>query len=134
MPFNADIVAQAMRNPFFREVVSTGPHAQVVVMNIPPGGEIGEEVHDKVDQALVFVEGEGTVMLDGRPTRAAANRLVHVTAGTPHNVLNDGTEDLKLYTIYTSPMHAHGAIHRTKAEADAAEGHHASHVLASAAR
>jgi mannose-6-phosphate isomerase-like protein (cupin superfamily) len=134
MPFNADIVAQARRNPFFREVVSTGPHAQVVVMTIPPGGEIGEEIHDDVDQALVFVEGEGTAVLDGHRSPVSTNYLVHVTAGTRHNVLNDGPVDLKLYTVYTAPQHAHGAIHRTKAEADAAEGHHAHPEMVSAAR
>ena len=123
MPFNADIVAQARRNPFFREVLSTGPHAQVVVMTIPPGGEIGEEIHDGVDQALVFVEGEGVVVLDGDRSPVSTDHLVHVTAGTRHNVLNQGDVDLKLYTVYTTPMHAHGAIHRTKAEADAAEHH-----------
>lgn len=134
MPFNADIVAQARRNPFFREVVSTGPHAQVVVMTIPPGGEIGEEVHDDVDQALVFVEGEGIAVLEGHRTPVSANFLVHVTAGTRHNVLNEGSVDLKLYTVYTSPKHAHGAIHRTKAEADAAEGHHALPAMVTTAR
>src|ERR1700675_2891111 len=56
-PFNGDILVRAKRNTFFREVVSTGPHAQVVVMSIPPAGEIGEEVHNDVDQVLVFVEG-----------------------------------------------------------------------------
>ena len=66
MTYNEDILAQATRNSFFREVVSTGPHAQVVVMSIPPGGEIGEEVHDDVDQVLVFVEGEGVAILEGQ--------------------------------------------------------------------
>jgi mannose-6-phosphate isomerase-like protein (cupin superfamily) len=62
-PFVGDIVALAKRNPYFREVVSTGPHAQVVVMTIPPGGEIGEEVHGDVDQVLVVVEGDGIAVL-----------------------------------------------------------------------
>jgi hypothetical protein len=50
MPFNEDIVKRAMANSYFREVLATGPHSQVVVMSIPPGGDIGEEVHDDVDQ------------------------------------------------------------------------------------
>jgi mannose-6-phosphate isomerase-like protein (cupin superfamily) len=123
MPFNEDILARAKRNSFFREVVSTGPHAQVVVMSIPPAGEIGEEVHHDVDQVLVFVEGEGVAVLEGQRSAVSPGRLVHVPAGTCHNFVNEGSVDLKLYTVYTAPKHAPGTIHRTKAEADADEKH-----------
>jgi mannose-6-phosphate isomerase-like protein (cupin superfamily) len=124
MGFNEDILARTKNNTSFREVVSTGPHAQIVVMSIPPGGEIGEEVHDGVDQVLVFVEGEGTAILDGERSPVSGGRVVHVTAGTRHNFVNDGSADLKLYTVYTRPEHAPGTVHRTKADADADEGHH----------
>ena len=123
MPFSEDILARAKRNSFFREVVSTGPHAQVVVMSIPPAGEIGEEVHHDVDQVLVFVEGEGVAVLEGQRSPVSPGRLVHVPAGTRHNFVNEGSVDLKLYTVYTAPKHAPGTIHRTKAEADADEKH-----------
>jgi mannose-6-phosphate isomerase-like protein (cupin superfamily) len=122
-PFNEDILARAKRNSYFREVVSTGPHAQVVVMSIPPTGEIGEEIHQDVDQVLVFVEGEGVAVLEGKRSPVSAGRLVHVPAGTRHNFLNEGSVDLKLYTVYTAPKHVPGTIHRTKADADADEGH-----------
>jgi mannose-6-phosphate isomerase-like protein (cupin superfamily) len=121
MPFNEDIVERAKRNTYFREVLATGPHAQVVVMSIPPGGEIGEEVHTGVDQVLVFISGEGVAILDGERTRIGPERLVLVPAGTRHNFVNTGAADLRLYTIYAPPEHAPGTIHRTKAEADAAE-------------
>lgn len=123
MPFNEDILARAKRNSFFREVVSTGPHAQVVVMSIPPAGEIGEEVHHDVDQVLFFVEGEGVAVLEGQRSPVSPGRLVHVPAGMRHNFVNEGSVDLKLYTVYTAPKHAPGTIHRTKAEADADEKH-----------
>ncbi|HEY8868676.1 MAG TPA: cupin domain-containing protein [Candidatus Limnocylindrales bacterium] len=122
-PFNGDILARAKRNPYFREVVSTGPHAQVVVMSIPPSGEIGDEVHLGVDQVLVFVEGEGAAVLEGQRSPVSPGRLVHVPAGTRHNFVNEGSVDLKLYTVYAPPQHAPGTIHRTKAEADADEEH-----------
>ncbi len=122
-PFNEDILALAKSNVFFRQVLSTGPHAQVVVMSIPPAGEIGEEVHTDVDQILVFVAGEGAAILDGERSAVSPGRLVHVPAGTRHNFVNTGTIDLKLYTVYAPPEHAPGTIHRTKAEADAEEGH-----------
>jgi mannose-6-phosphate isomerase-like protein (cupin superfamily) len=123
MPLNEDILARAKRNTFFREVVSTGPHAQVVVMSIQPRGEIGEEVHQDVDQVLVFVEGEGVAVLEGQRSSVTPGRLVHVPAGTRHNFVNEGSVDLKLYTVYAPPQHAPGTIHLTKAEADADEEH-----------
>ena len=123
MSFNQDIVARARANSWFREVLSTGPHSQVVVMSIPVGGEIGEEVHDPVDQVLVCVDGEGLAVLEGERSPVHPGHLVHVPAGTRHNLVNRGGYDLKLYTVYAPPQHAVGTIHRTKAEADASEEH-----------
>jgi mannose-6-phosphate isomerase-like protein (cupin superfamily) len=124
MGFNIDIVGAAKENAFFRRVLSTGPHAQVVVMTIPPGGEIGEEVHEDVDQILAFVEGEGVAIMEGQESPVGPNRLVHVPAGVRHNVVNRGSLDLRLYTVYAPPQHADGTIHKTKAEADADEADH----------
>ena len=121
-PFNEDILARTRRNSDFREVIATGRHAQVVVMSIPPGGDIGDEVHDDVDQVLAFVEGQGIAVLDGQRSPVSPGRLVLVPAGTRHNFLNESSVDLKLYTIYTGPKHAPGTIHRTKADAEADEG------------
>ena len=121
MGFNEDIIERTKRNTWFREVVATGTHAQVVVMSIPPGGEIGEEVHEHVDQVLTFVTGEGTAILAGERSRVGPGRLVLVPAGTLHNIVNDGPTDLRLYTIYAPPEHAPRTIHHTKAEADADE-------------
>jgi mannose-6-phosphate isomerase-like protein (cupin superfamily) len=74
-----------------------------------------------VDQVLVFVDGEGEAILDGEHSAVSAGRLVQVPAGTHHNIVNTGATDLRLYTIYAPPQHAPGTVHRTKAEADAAE-------------
>ena len=124
MAFNGDIVEAAKANSNFRQVLSTGRYAQVVLMSIPPGGEIGDEVHEHVDQVLVFVEGEGEAILDGTAGPFGPDRLVHVPAGTRHNVVNRGSTDLRLYTVYAPPEHAPGTIHRTKAAADADEEDH----------
>ena len=118
-----DIVAVARSNDAFRRVVATGEHEQVVVMTIQPGGEIGEEVHHDTDQVLVFVDGRGEAVLDGRTSEVRTNDLVFVRAGTRHNFLNTGDLPLRLITIYAPPEHAPGTVHQTKAEADAAEHH-----------
>ncbi len=94
-------------------------------MSIVPYGEIGEEIHDDVDQVLVFVAGEGTAIMDGERQGVGPGRLVHVPAGTRHNVINTGTTDLRLFTIYAPPEYAPGRIDRTRAEAEAAKDEHA---------
>jgi len=123
MAFHEDIVTLAKRNEDFRREVTTGRHSQVVLMSIPPGGEIGEEVHAGVDQTLVFVAGEGRAILDGAASPVAVNSLYFVPAGTRHNFVNTGGGPLKLYTVYAPPEHAPGTVFKTKADADAAERH-----------
>lgn len=117
-----EIVEIARSNEAFRREVVTGEHEQIVVMTIPPGGDIGEEVHQATDQVLLFVDGHGQARLEGHSRDVAANDLVFVRAGTRHNFLNTGQSPLRLITIYAPPEHAPGTVHRTKAEADAAEG------------
>jgi mannose-6-phosphate isomerase-like protein (cupin superfamily) len=116
-----DILRAARSNDAFRREVLTGQHEQVVVMTIPPGGEIGEEVHPETDQLLVFVDGRGEADIAGETSAIAPNDLVFVHAGTRHNFRNTGDGPLRLITIYAPPEHPPGTVHETKAEADAAE-------------
>jgi mannose-6-phosphate isomerase-like protein (cupin superfamily) len=90
-------------------------------MTIQPGGEIGEEVHEHVDQLLLFVDGNADAILDGERSSVDANDLVFVMAGTRHNFVNTGDVPLRLVTIYAPPEHPPGTVHATKEEADAAE-------------
>ena len=117
---NKDITALARENTYFRQEILTNEHSQVVLMSVEPGDDVGEETHD-VDQVLVFVEGEGQSVLDGERGRVAAGSLVSVPAGTLHNFVNTGPVPLKLYTVYAPPEEEPGTLHRTKAEAVAAE-------------
>jgi mannose-6-phosphate isomerase-like protein (cupin superfamily) len=122
-PLDTDIVTLARSNDAFRREIATGQHSQIVAMTIPPGEEIGEEVHEENDQLLVFVDGEGEAVLDGKTSTVTPNDLVLVPAGTVHNFINTGPAPLRLVTVYAPPEHAPGTVHQTKAEADAAEGH-----------
>jgi mannose-6-phosphate isomerase-like protein (cupin superfamily) len=90
-------------------------------MTIPPGGEIGEEVHEDTDQILTFVSGTGEAVVAGETRKVAQGDLVAVPAGTRHNFLNTGANPLVLYTVYAPPEHAEGTVHATKEEAEAAE-------------
>ncbi|WP_298458166.1 cupin domain-containing protein [uncultured Cellulomonas sp.] len=111
----------AQQNPDFRRVLWTGEHAQVVVMTIPAGGEIGDEVHQSTDQILTFVSGTGEADLNGHTHPIEAGDQCAVPAGTRHNFRNTGDRPLVLYTVYAPPEHATGGTYATKADADAAE-------------
>jgi mannose-6-phosphate isomerase-like protein (cupin superfamily) len=115
------IATVAEESPDFRRVLWTGEHTQLVIMTIPPGGEIGDEVHEENDQILTFVSGLGEAVVSGQTTRVAAGDLVVVPAGTEHNFRNAGPNPLVLYTVYGPAEHAAGAVHHTKEEADEAE-------------
>lgn len=118
---SVDILQVALKNDAFRRVVMTGDHEQVVVMTIPPGGEIGDEVHPATDQVLAFVDGRREAQLDGETSQVGPNDLVFVRAGTRHNFTTVGDAPLRLITIYAPPQHAPGTVHQTKADAEAAE-------------
>ncbi len=120
-PLDVDIVKLARSNDAFRREIATGEHSQVVAMTIPAGEEIGEEVHTGNDQLLVFIDGQGEAVLDGRTSTVGPNDLVLVPAGTRHNFINSGDGPLRLVTVYAPPEHPPGTVHQTKAEADAAE-------------
>ncbi len=67
---NFTIATEAEKSPDFRRVLWTGEHTQLVIMTIPPGGEIGEEVHEDTDQILTFVSGTGEATVSGRRRRS----------------------------------------------------------------
>lgn len=113
-----NILQQAKDNQYFRQVLQTGPHTQVVIMSIPPGGEIGEEVHPDNDQVLYLVDGAGQVVLEGQAAGFNNGDLVLVPAGTKHNFISKPGSTMKIITTYSPPHHPDGTVHKTKAEAD----------------
>ncbi len=109
---------KAIDNEYYRHVLATGPHLQVVIMSIPEGGEVGEETHPDNDQVLYLVEGRGQVVLNGASEPFEPGDVVLVPAGVKHNFIASKHEPLKIITVYAPPHHPDGLIHKTKAEAD----------------
>ncbi|HAA94026.1 MAG: cupin [Rhodospirillaceae bacterium] len=121
--FSEDIEKLTEENANFRKVLYTGQNLQLVLMSLEPGEEIGAEVHDDHDQFFRFETGTGEVLIDEVTYQVKADFGVVVPAGANHNVVNTGTEPLRLYTIYGPPEHPEGTIHKDKAEADAHHEH-----------
>lgn len=118
-----DNIEQATKaNENFRKVLYTAKHSQLVLMALKPGEDIGEEVHN-LDQFLRIEQGIGQALLDGIKHELTEGSAIVVPASTRHNVINLGTNPLKLYTIYSPPEHQDGAVRPTKAAAQAQPEH-----------
>lgn len=122
-----DVERRSLENEAFRTVVFTGEHAQLTVMSLEPGEDIGREVHPDRDQFIRIEEGEARVEFGSSESRVdethdvADDWAIVIPAGVWHNVVNTGSRDLKLYSLYSPPEHPDGIVHRTKADAMAAE-------------
>ena len=118
--FVGNIEKITLENNFFRKVIYTGQHAQLVIMSLKPNEEIGMEVHEVVDQFLRIEKGVGKVVMNGEEQEISDGTAIFVAAGISHNVINtSGQEELKLYTIYSPAHHKDGVVHKTKVEAEA---------------
>jgi mannose-6-phosphate isomerase-like protein (cupin superfamily) len=117
--YHDDIEKQTTGNSDFRRVLYTGHHLQLVLMSLPPGCDIGAEVHEDRDQFFRFEEGSGEVDIDDNTYHVVDGSGIIVPAGARHNVRNTGDGPLKLYTLYGPPEHIDALVEATKADADA---------------
>ena len=124
-----DIERETVENTTFRTAVFTGEHTQLTVMRLAPGEDIGREAHTDRDQFLLIEQGEGRVEL-GRTEETvdethdvSADWAIIIPAGVWHNLVNTGSDELKLYSLYAPPEHRHGTVHATRAESEHHEHH-----------
>lgn len=117
--FVANIEDLTAKNTNFRKVLYTSHHSQLVVMSIPPLGEIGMETHADNDQFLRIESGIGKAIIDGNEQVFSAGFCVIVPAGSEHNLINTSDyEELKIYTVYSPAHHRLDVVHATKADAE----------------
>jgi mannose-6-phosphate isomerase-like protein (cupin superfamily) len=122
-----DIEKRTLENETFRTVLFTGDHAQLTVMRLAQDEDIGRERHADRDQFIRIEEGQARVELGEREDEVdeahdvSDDWAIVVPAGIWHNVINTGPGELKLYSLYAPPEHPDRTVHRTKADADAAE-------------
>ncbi|HEY1042186.1 MAG TPA: cupin domain-containing protein [Candidatus Paceibacterota bacterium] len=115
--FITDIEKETLENDNFRKVLYTASYMQLVVMSIPAGEDIGEEVHGQ-DQFIRVEQGSGKAILDDVEHDLRDDTATVIPAGTKHNIVNTGEGALKLYSIYATPHHEDGTVHKTKADAE----------------
>lgn len=120
-----NIEEKTLQNDYFREVLFTAQHSQLVVMSLNPNEEIGMEVHEIVDQFIRVERGTGKAILNGEEFVISDGFAIVVPAGTQHNIINTSSmEKMKLYTIYSPAHHKDKTIHKTKQDAEADKEDH----------
>ena len=87
--FNKDIIKLTEANKDWQKEAYYDEQAQIVMMSIPAGEDIGEETHE-ADQTTFVVAGEGQVVVDGARTKVTPNHLVVIPKGSKHNIVNKG--------------------------------------------
>ena len=129
-PLVINIEKAARQNDAFRTALWTGNHFQVTLMSINAGEDIGAEIHPELDQFLRIEQGRGLARMGltrenmNMQANVSDDDAIIVPAGTWHNLINTGNIPLKLYSIYAPPQHPRGTVHRTRADAMAAEHNH----------
>lgn len=120
--FFVQLEQATLTNGFFRQVLFTSKHSQLVLMSLKPKEDIGMEVHPDNDQFIRIEKGQGQAIIDGQSFVLADGSAVVIPAGSQHNIMNTSeTEELKLYTVYSPAHHPDGTVHKTKADALGAE-------------
>jgi mannose-6-phosphate isomerase-like protein (cupin superfamily) len=120
-----NIENDTLQNEYFRKVLYTAQHSQLVLMSLQPKEDIGEEIHEIVDQFIRIEKGEGKAILNGEEHTLTDGSAIVIPAGTKHNIVNTSREKkLKLYTIYSPAHHKDKTIHKSKKDALADKDDH----------
>jgi len=115
--YKTNIESKTLANKYYRKVLNTTPQQQLVLMNIPPGEEIGMERHQNITQ-FFRVEGKhskGLAIVDGSRYYLKDGDSLTIPPDTYHNIINTSDQyGLTVYTIYSPPVHRPGTIERHK--------------------
>lgn len=121
-PWVIDIENLTEENENFRTTKWTGDYFQMTVMSLKEGEEVGLEVHPDIDQFIRLEQGKVKVLMgpdkdDMDEWEAEDDFAIFIPAGTWHNIINSGEEEVKLYSIYAKPEHPAGTVHETYEDA-----------------
>jgi len=114
--FKDSIEQDTLDNSNFRKVLFTATHLQLALMTLKPGEDIGMETHDSTDQFIRVEDGKGVAYINGHEYPLRPGDAVIVPQGSEHNIVNTSkVRDLKIYTVYSKPMHPDLVVEATKA-------------------
>jgi quercetin dioxygenase-like cupin family protein len=118
--FREEIGSLARDNMNFLQVLSTGPHSQILVMSLQPGEDLGEGI-SHADQFVLVEAGTGELTVEGMTTPLGSGEVVHIPGGLHHNVRADTDGYMKLAVVCAPALYPPRDCQPTKAEAVAAQ-------------
>lgn len=92
-------------NLAYRQGVYYDLNVQIVLMSLNIGEEIGAEIHENSTQIIRIESGSAKVIINDQSYIVGQGQLIVIHPGALHNVINISETDLKLYTIYSPPIH-----------------------------
>lgn len=125
--YSAEILAQVAANTAYRRVLFTADHMQLVAMCVTPDDqEIETEIHETTAQTFFIVSGSGELIYDapnaGNGTvPLGTGTIAVVPAGVKHRIVNSlDMTSLRLFTIYSQPLHDVQLVQSARTDADIA--------------
>ncbi|AVL95029.1 mannose-6P isomerase [Moumouvirus australiensis] len=116
--FTTDINKETINNNYYRNVLFTTKHQQLVIMSLKPREDIEFEIHPDNDQFIRIEKGQGVALIGKNHENKYPlkdDTCIIIPAGTYHQIINTSdTEYLKLYTIYSPPHHPPNKIDVTR--------------------
>lgn len=119
-PYVTSIPCETAENEHFRSALWTGKHLQMTLMCIPKNQEISTELHEDTDQFIRVEKGKALVkmgkceqQLNYQHTMCVGD-AVFIPAGTWHNIINIGSDSLKISSIYAPSHHPRGTVQHEK--------------------
>jgi mannose-6-phosphate isomerase-like protein (cupin superfamily) len=103
--FKGNIEKLTLENLYYRRVINTTINSQLVLMSILPNEEIGMEKHYKTTQFIRIEKGKGIAYIENKRYNLKDGDAIVIPPNTYHNIINTGKEQLKLYSIYSPPVH-----------------------------
>ncbi|CAM9446362.1 unnamed protein product [Choristocarpus tenellus] len=96
-PFHQLSMLDLISKILFKVMVINGqvPHLTGFSRSVfKPGQSVLEHTHEKMDEVFYVQEGQGTFVVDNVMVQATGGTCVHVPAGQPHQITNNGKEDM----------------------------------------
>lgn len=112
---HVNIEDEVLDNQAFRRVAQVTPHMELTYYSISKEDAcIPEEIHPNTTQFIQVEAGRGYALLDGVRQELRANSTLLVYPGIKHEIVMQGSEPLKLYSIYAPPVHEPGLVQQRR--------------------
>ena len=104
MTLRINIERKTLENNKYRKVVYTTETMQLVLMSLAPGDDVPYETHNAT-QFIRVESGKARINAYENVHYLNDGDAVVIPPGVHHRVSSIGDTDLKLYTLYSPPVH-----------------------------